>query len=634
MKLARLLSVLFIGVYGIVVVGCKDDGPGNGNGQGGSSAPPQEERQKLVGNVAFLSQITSGTELGEAIIGVCANVSQLENAQIAFVTGGDLESLPKGELLDFYNKGGLITVVNPDANTDDFLIEELKGGYSPITDNIGALLFAFNNRDQFFIILKNGVECVPNQEVVPVDEEVLNGLIGKTDEDESKINDEEIKSESEITAHEHDDYYYYMKLEDFIEWVNENYDDRGLKLNAKFATRVANSYNPSVDISRNYFEISYTMPVSLHNKIDQATWSDPDRLDYDTNITYNAQIYPVYLHSLETENSAAGDYYIVEGTITAHNGDIWHPKQCSHGGTNNRVVGYFMKDLRYKVELVGDDGKPLGKLNFYRDPIPTTTVQSTSYSSGFSADFNMALSGKAAKGSSPEIGLDAGFNLSWSSSVEQTLDDVLTQRFTDMNKGVEYLYTVCNINSDRNWGDWNRKYPLLSRSDFSAPSAWIWKVPNNTNGVGENSTKSFSLKLTISATYGSYNWWRGASWDSTKEFSVGPETKTIPIAAPSRESFGVIALQNAGTLTVGNMVVYNMDNQQVNIQGSINKSQTAKKKLKAGTYYIEYDLIDPDADNKLVSRWKISDVEVKMGNDEESSTTTVSTVNAQKIKQY
>ena len=54
MKLARLLSVLFIGVYGIVVVGCKDDGPGNGNGQGGSSAPPQEERQKLVGNVAFL----------------------------------------------------------------------------------------------------------------------------------------------------------------------------------------------------------------------------------------------------------------------------------------------------------------------------------------------------------------------------------------------------------------------------------------------------------------------------------------------------------------------------------------------------------------------------------------------------
>ena len=633
MKFSRLFSAILIGVYGIAVVGCKDDGPGNGNGQGGS-VPPQEEREQLVGKVAFLSQITSATELGEAIIGVCANVSQLENAQIAFVTGEDLESLPEGKLLDFYNKGGLIAVVNPDTKTDDFLINELKGGYSPITDNIGAMLFAFNNRDQFFIILKNGIESVPNQEVVPVDGEVLNGLIGKTDEDESEIKDEGVGSGQEVAVHEHDDYHYYMKLEDFIKWVNDNYDANGPKMNVKLLTRVANSYNPSVDISRNYFEISYTMPVSLHNKIDQAVWSDPDRLDYDTNITYNAQIYPVYLHSAETENSAAGDYYIVEGTITAHNGDVWHPKQCDHGGTNNRVIGYFMKKLQYKVELVDREGNHLEKLNFYRDPLPTTTVQSTSYSSGFSADFNMALSGKGSKGSSLEIGLDAGFNLSWSSSVEQTLDDVLTQRFTDTNKGVEYLYTVCNINSDRNWGNWDKKYPLLSRSDFSAPSAWIWKIPNNTNGVGENRTTSFSLKLTISAKYGSYNWWRGASWDSTKEFSVGPETKTIPIAAPSRESFGVIALQNAGTLTVGNIVVVNKNDQRANIQGSINKSQTAKKKLKAGTYYIEYDLIDPDTDNKLVSRWKISDVEVKMGNDEESSTTTVSTVNAQKIKQY
>lgn len=152
-----------------------------------------------------------------------------------------------------------------------------------------------------------------------------------------------------------------------------------------------------------------------------------------TNITYNAQIYPLYLHSVQTENSAAGDYYIVEGTITAHNGDVWTPKQFSHGGTNNRVVGYFMKELKYKVELIDKNGKHLQNINFYREPIPTTTVQSTSYSKGFTADFNMTLSGNYSKGS-PEVGLEAGFNLSWSSTVEQTLDDVLTQRFTDDKK--------------------------------------------------------------------------------------------------------------------------------------------------------------------------------------------------------
>ena len=307
-------------------------------------------------------------------------------------------------------------------------------------------------------------------------------------------------------------------------------------------------------------------------------------------------IYPVYLHSAETENSAAGDYYIVEGTITAHNGDVWNPKQCQHGGTNNRVIGYFMKNLRYKVELVTNDCGNLKNLNFYKEPLPKTTVQSTSYSEGFTASFNMGLSGKyASKGF--EVGLDAGFNLSWSTTVSQTLDDVLTQRFTYSNKGVEYLYTVCNINSDRNWGNWDRKYPLLSRSDFSAPAAWIWKVPNLSNGVKEGSNVSFNLLLTISVTYGSYNWWRGASWDSSKEFEISPATVVFPIAAPSRESFGVVALQNAGSLTVGNIIISNESDERVSIQGSINKSQVAKKKLKAGKYSLEYDLINPDIEN-------------------------------------
>lgn len=626
----RFLFFLLVGIFGVVLVGCKDDEPGQGGG-GETPETPEEVRKEVSANVAYLSQITSSTEYGEAIMEAFTKVSSLENSQIALITGADLENISKGSLLEFYNRGGLVVVINPDNKTDNFLVEELDGSYSPITDNIGAMLFAFNNRDQFFIILNNGLESIPQQEIVPVDEDVLNSLIGKTDSDESLADD---FHEGKQEEHVHDDYHYYLKLEDFIDWINENYDTNGIKARKRFATRAGSSYNPSVDISRNYFEISYTMPVKLHNKIDQAALSSPDRLDYDTNITYNAQIYPVYLHSVETQNSASGDYYIVEGTITAHNGDVWHPKQCQHGGTNNRVIGYFMKDLQYKVELVDSKGNPLKGINFYKEPIPTTTVQSTSYSSGFTADFNMALSTKFQKGGSPEIGLDAGFNLSWSTTVSQTLDDVLTQRYTDSNKGVKYLYTVCNINSDRNWGDWNKKYPLLSRSDFSAPAAWIWKVPNGTNGIKENSNTSFSLKLTIAATYGTYNWWRGASWDSKKSFTVDNKGQVFPIAAPSRESFGVVALQNAGSLTVGNMVVYNSKKEEVSIQGSINKSQVAKKKLKAGKYTLEYDLINPDIENKLISRWKVENISIEMGDDEESSTTTVSTVNATKIKDY
>lgn len=81
-------------------------------------------------------------------------------------------------------------------------------------------------RDQFFIILNKGVEGVPQQEFTPTDEETLNSLIGKSDENESNIDDSELYTPEEDVF---DDYDYYLKLEDFIEWVNDNYDAKGSK---------------------------------------------------------------------------------------------------------------------------------------------------------------------------------------------------------------------------------------------------------------------------------------------------------------------------------------------------------------------------------------------------------------------
>lgn len=605
---------------------------------------PGEEWATVSAPVCFIS-VSDNEDLNVALRERFTNVSDLSGASVAVVSGEGLRGAIGNGLKELYDRGGLVVVLNPNPDTDNVIEEFLTEGYCPLVDSTEAILFAFNNRDKYYTIA-TGPEVVEGGTTEEVDQALLDELIGKTDEDETSDWEKDALDEDGMEAHEHDEDYFHLRMKTFVEWVERNYGGYGpLGLSAKGLSRASDSYDPRVNISDDYVEVYHSFPVSLHNRIAKGTGSKEDRLDADTDIEYNYRVYPLYLFSCNG-GDAPGDYYIVEGAVTAHNGRVWKPYAQPHGWCNDRVVGYYMKSLTSKFELVKSQGRdyvPLSGLRFYHEPTPGTTMGSTSYTTGFSASFNGSLAGtyNSTDGAGGQGQL--GFNCEWSKSTSQTLADVMTELTTESaTKAITYRHTVQNIHNNRNWGKWDRDYPLLSRNDMICANAWVWKVPRGTNGVDDNQTSSFCIRVTMSAQYGAFNWWRGASWDSKQSFDVAEQPCVVEIKAPNRARFGVLALRNASNKTVAHIKIWKqedvvdgeiLDPKKIHatIPSSYNCNEVAKWKLREGYYHIEFDMVDASNGNNIESSWRCDNVHILMGRDENSAMTELSTVDAVKI---
>ena len=606
-------------------------------------AASEEEWAAAWARVCFIS-LSDDEDLNVALRERFPSVSDLSGASVAVVSGDGLQGAIGAGLKEFYDRGGLVVVAKPNDDTDDIVEEFLSGGYCPLVDSTDAILFAFNNQDKYYTIA-TGPEVTEGGVDEETDQAILDELIGKADEGEEPGWEEDTVNEDEVEAHEHDEDYFHQRMESFVDWVNRSYDASGPVNEPVMAlSRGSDNYDPRVNISNDYVEVYHSFPVSLHNRIDKGTGSKEDRLDCDTDIEYNYRVYPLYLFS-SNGGDAPGDYYIVEGSVTAHNGRVWKPYNKGHGWCNDRVVGYYMKSLTSKYELVKSSGKSyvtLEGLRFYHDPTPGTTMGSTTYTTGFTAEFNGSLSGSYGQSDGFGGQLSLGFGCQWSKSTSQTLADVMTELTTlSSDKSITYRHTVQNIHNKRDWNKWDRDYPLLSRNDMTCNNAWVWKVPYGTNGVSDNSSASFSVRITMSAQYGAFNWWRGASWDKQKDFDVKAQSCVVEIKAPNRSRFGVFALRNASNKTVAHVKIWKQEDVvdgkgpaekiHATIPSSYNGNEVAKWKLREGQYHIEFDLVDPNDGNKVVSRWKYDNVNVTMGRDEYSATTEVSTVDAVKI---
>ena len=602
-----------------------------------------DEWDTASARVCFMSAVDD-EDMSVALRERFPNVSDLSGASVAVVSGNDLRGAVGQGLKEFYDRGGLVVVTNPNDDTDNIVEEFFSDGYCPLVDATDAILFAFNNRDKYYTIA-TGYEVSEGGTTEEIDQTILDELIGKPDEGETSGWEEDTIDADDEGPHEHDEDYFHLRMENFVDWVRCNYDGSGpVGVPAVAWSRGGDSYDPRVNISNDYVEVYHSFPVSLHNRISKGTGSKEDRLDSDTDIEYNYRVYPLYLFS-SNGGDAPGDYYIVEGSVTAHNGRMWKPYNKKHGGCNDRVVGYYMKSLTSKYELVKSSGKSyvtMEGLRFYHDPTPGTTMGSTSYTTGFSAEFNGSLSGSYGKADGAGGQLMLGFNCQWSKSSSQTLADVRTELTTESSdKSITYCHTVQNIHNKRDWNKWDRDYPLLSRNDMTCDNAWVWKVPYGKNGVYDDHSTSFGIRITMSAQYGAFNWWRGASWDSKHSFDVAAQSCVIEIKAPNRSRFGVFALRNASKLTVAHINIWLQGDVvdgkapeskiHATIPSSYNRNEVAKWKLREGKYHIEFDMIDPDEGNKVVSRWKCDNVNITMGRDENSATTEVSTVDAVKI---
>lgn len=638
------LNVLLLVALMNFSAGCQDSNTDGPNPPVDPDSPVELTRVELP--TAVIGGFPAG-DLGEALAYRFPIVSELNSSDIAIFSGSTLKSAPVASLKEFYDRGGLVLVVNPDSDTDEVLENDLGAGYSPYCDQTNVLVYAFNKFDSHLMIFED--EELPREET-DIEETDISGLVGIPDSGEP-LDDSDTIDEDEAEAHEHGLNYYQCRLESLVNWIYDNLPDSSA--NEVESTRSEDGYDSKYNINLGVISLNASFPVKLHNKIDKATGSKPDYLDKDGDVSVNLEIHPLYIHNIPGQTEAqAGDYYFVTSTVTMHNRDLWDPKKFQHGGCNNRVIGYYMRQANVLFELmdknnidklkkssdwlriaVSDQIPPnsedhLSGVSFYGStPIPNTYQGSTTYSESTNFGFEVTLSGKANTDKGAEVALEAGFSASWSKSFSQTLPDVVIQKNTDGSARVGYQYNIQNIRNQRKWGDWEKRYPSLCRADLTGTSFWIWRIPYGQHGVEENSNAKFFIKASFKGFYETFNWWRGASWDRTKQFHSDLGVAAFEIAPPSRRPFGVLALKNAADETIANIRMTNRSTgKEAFIPGSYSYNEIARIKLETGTYHLEYDVLDAKT-HKILSTWYMNDVKIKMGVNEQASTTLVSTVN-------
>lgn len=426
--------------------------------------------------------------------------------------------------------------------------------------------------------------------------------------------------------------HYQIHVAPFVEWV-----DKRLVSEAKAPTRGSND-DLQNELSQYYVEYRTSYPIFLFNKIDQAPLSSADCLLGVSVAVLNYRIYPIYVLSCNP-GDAAGDYYFVEGTVNVQNDKLWGPYEADHGGCNDRVIGYYMKNVQFDYMLRNLDGTGINGLYFYQNPSPTTTEGSKTYTVGSTWSVSGSLSAGVTNKPAATAGASLSFGYSHTNTTSETLSDIKVEQ-TVNGTDVIYKYITQNLDqSDREWDKLDRDYPSLSRGNFIASNTWVWKIPYGKSSVTDGSSVKFQMSVKFTGQWGAYNWWRGWSWGNEHTFNNNKGYDgaifTQTISSPKRQPFGVLALKNAANNTVADIKIWRQSDAAsaepfATIESSYNINEVAKAKLPTGKYRLEWNTYDANQGNQKTGTWKYENVEVKMGATEKDATTEISTINAVK----
>ena len=391
------------------------------------------------------------------------------------------------------------------------------------------------------------------------------------------------------------------------------------------------------------------MPVSLNRTIEKYSWSKS------STVTIKYWVSSAYMLSGNGQNKA-GDYYMVKSEITPHIKPLWEVSSRPGGMFNwgrCRVYAYWFDSMDVEYQLLNERNQPFeSNIQYYKHPIPDNENTETSYSKGFSWGLNGAISGEVGS-EGPKAEASVGFSLEWSSETSYSLKSIQYER-NSSSVYPAFRYWTNNVKlTDANYEseqETNVNFPAITHTEFSASTAWIWRVPRNSSiGVDDNRQTQFKLRVSVKPVFASWYHWRGAvEYDSNKNTYNGytgsedgwyRHTEKLP--APDRTPWGVLALKNAASsYTIGNIKIYKQaefDAKGINapvfttIPSSYNVNEVAKKTIPEGTYAITYQAIDPNLGNSVVSSWKYENIVIEQGDSPASATTEISSINAQQI---
>ena len=625
------------------------------------------EEWKPCNKLTYISGIESENPDLQAVIRQrFPNQTQsLSNAEVAFVSFTTAKA-NLNELGDFYKRGGLIVMMRPTENDfdtmgDDYLNtgEEGEEGYWDDAveydelftddDEMDEIFFAYNRYNAHYTMYEepefDGNYTDEINEMPEEEWEAMQAAYEQNPEDSELHNVEWIYDNDYAQNYN----YFQARIGAFVDFVEEIEQQNQTRSSRTRITRAGDGGDDGSDmkleVEDGYFFVK-DMPVSLNHRIEKDyTWNK------NSTVTIRYWVSSVYMLSSNGENKA-GDYYMVKSEVIPHITPLWEVAARAGGLANwgrCRIYAYWFDNMTVEYELLDANNNSLtDRIQYYKTPIPDNENTETSYTKGFTWGLNGSLSGEGgAEGG--KGGLNLGFSLEWSSESSYALKDIQYER-NALTAAPSFRY-VANVNlKDDDYEDerkTNANFKPITHTEFSARTAWLWRVPGNSRvGAADNSKTNFKLRVRVKPVYASWYHWRWtAQYDSNKRTyngyvgsADGWFSHSEPIPAPDRTPWGVVVLKNAASAyTIGNIKIYKQsefDENGVNarvyatIPSSYNMNEVAKKSIPEGTYTLTFQAIDPNQNNKLLGNWKYENIKIEQGKSLSDATTEISTINA------
>lgn len=562
------------------------------------------------------------------------NQTSIDQAEVALISMDDaVADFPiDGPLQKLYDRNGLLVVFEPR------LFEgEIMGDFSEVED-WDPLIYAANIKEDHYTMLAEKTDEIPDV-VIPGDgnensqyKESLAYSQAHPEENDPLL----INLYMSDNTNEFNENYWDVRMNPFIDWIEEvyeSYNDEALNRASSTAAQPQPTFETltaSMKTGTKRFE--YNFPFLMVQYVDKALWSDADILVKNSSISFSYQVLPMYAQSSNGEN--AGDYYAVIGKITPHNDSMWGPYVGEHGGTRNRVYGFWMKEMQYKIFLANSNGLPINDVRFQAAPYPENVQSARENTNTFSAGIN----GSVKAGGSEKNGFAAegsvGFSANWTETIKYTLNNIDFARNTSTSI-VDYTWKSNNVKLDDDMSNIQNYFPDECHKEFDAKNAWLWHVPYGTNGIEDGSTKQLYISLQAQITYSCWHHWRGtATFDSNrKDKSTGVFRHTMQLPAPDRTPWGIISVKNASKYTMRKVKIYKSGQEDgeplKTINNSYEKNEIALTNVNVGRYTVTFEHVDPDNVNKVVQVGTIKNVEVKQGKDMSAAKTELSTADAE-----
>lgn len=291
-------------------------------------------------------------------------------------------------------------------------------------------------------------------------------------------------------------------------------------------------------------QIHHTFQLALIDKnLGHVIGSKPDKTPDPMRSTLDVAYSVLPLYAFENSSNASGDYYLVRASFTIHSAGMYYGKWHKyHGGVKSNLCAYYLDHFDISHTLGRESGNIFTPLLasdvFFPEggtPLPETTINSTTYSNGFSFTWGMGVSLGTITGAQGQIAP------SWQCNDEQSyaISD-LNITANSPNAVVSHTFQVRNLPPNKN-KDGGYNIPNIACKDLAGHISWIWCLPH----VKDGSTEEYTLQVRIDPVYASYHWYTsGADFKKNTWSAATYPVTTIKLTPPNRAPRGILTLTN------------------------------------------------------------------------------------------